>query len=320
MRELSLEHNSRTKAAGELNPRGAKYMNIHHLELFYYVARYGGIGGAVRHIPYGIRQPTVSGQMRELEDDLGQTLFERRPFRLTAAGEILCAFVQPFFGNVEAVAYEIRGFGPPPIRVAGSPLVLREFMPQLLKPVRRRFPHLRFTLNEGPQAQIEKWFESREIDLAVMAIGGGQPPQACRLLPLIKLPLVLLVGQDSKIASADEFWKRDCLGDSLIGPPPDQVVGNEPPAATTASSHRWTSAIEVNSIELIEHYVRHGHGVGLSLAVPGKDFPVGLRVLPLSNFPPMEIGAFWRDPLKPPMEALVKELQAQARSMDSRRS
>ena len=36
-------------------------MNIHHLELFYYVARYGGITEAVRNIPYGIQQPAVSG-------------------------------------------------------------------------------------------------------------------------------------------------------------------------------------------------------------------------------------------------------------------
>jgi hypothetical protein len=28
-------------------------MNIHHLELFYYVAKHGGISDAIRHMPYG---------------------------------------------------------------------------------------------------------------------------------------------------------------------------------------------------------------------------------------------------------------------------
>ena len=42
-------------------------MNVHHLELFYYVARYGGIMPAVRNIPYGIQQPAVSGQVVQLE-------------------------------------------------------------------------------------------------------------------------------------------------------------------------------------------------------------------------------------------------------------
>jgi len=60
-------------------------MNVHHLELFYYVAKHGGISEAVRNIPYGIQQPAVSGQIIQLEEYLGVTLFQRRPFVLTAA-------------------------------------------------------------------------------------------------------------------------------------------------------------------------------------------------------------------------------------------
>ena len=46
-------------------------MNVHYLELFYYVAKHGGISAAVRKIPYGIQQPAVSGQMTKLEQELG---------------------------------------------------------------------------------------------------------------------------------------------------------------------------------------------------------------------------------------------------------
>ena len=72
-------------------------MNVHHLELFYYVAKHGGISAAVRGIPYGIQQPAVSGQMGKLEEDVGVKLFERSPFKLTPAGVRLFAHVQPFF-------------------------------------------------------------------------------------------------------------------------------------------------------------------------------------------------------------------------------
>src|ERR1700690_2902158 len=75
-------------------------MNIHHLELFYYVARHRGISSAVRHMPYGIQQPAVSSQILLLEQDLGVRLFERNPFRLTPAGEELDNFVRPFFENL----------------------------------------------------------------------------------------------------------------------------------------------------------------------------------------------------------------------------
>ncbi len=59
-------------------------MNIHHLELFYFVAKHGGIAAAVRNIPYGIQQPAVSGQIAKLEESLGTKLFQRRPFALSS--------------------------------------------------------------------------------------------------------------------------------------------------------------------------------------------------------------------------------------------
>jgi len=84
-------------------------MNIHHLELFYYVAKHGGIAAAVRKMPYGIQQPAVSGQIARLEEALGAKLFNRRPFSLLPAGVELFEFIKPFFDNVEKVAGRIRG-------------------------------------------------------------------------------------------------------------------------------------------------------------------------------------------------------------------
>src|SRR5512140_1404162 len=78
----------------------ANGMNIHHLELFYYVARHGGISEAVRHMPYGIQQPAVSDQVIQLEESLGAALFHRRPFSLTPAGSELFESIKPFFDNL----------------------------------------------------------------------------------------------------------------------------------------------------------------------------------------------------------------------------
>jgi DNA-binding transcriptional LysR family regulator len=82
-------------------------MNVHHLELFYYVARYGGIMEAVRNIPYGIQQPAVSAQVAQLEEFLGVTLFQRRPFVLTPQGEKLYQFIHPFFSGLDKMTEEL---------------------------------------------------------------------------------------------------------------------------------------------------------------------------------------------------------------------
>src|ERR1043165_1637821 len=84
-------------------------LNIHHLELFYYVARFGGISEAVRNIPYGIQQPAVSSQIIQLEEFLGVTLFQRRPFELTPAGHELYELIAPFFGNLDRMSEKLQG-------------------------------------------------------------------------------------------------------------------------------------------------------------------------------------------------------------------
>src|SRR5208283_1101528 len=130
-------------------------MNIHHLELFYYVARHRGITEAVRNIPYGIQQPAVSSQVAQLEEYLGVTLFQRRPFALTASGERLYKFVEPFFNQLDAVALELQGGKARQIRVGASTIVLRDHLPDVFQNVRQRFPNLRIALHEGYPQDFE---------------------------------------------------------------------------------------------------------------------------------------------------------------------
>src|SRR6516162_8072366 len=124
-------------------------MNIHHLELFYYVARHGGITEAVRNIPYGIQQPAVSGQVAQLEEYLGVLLFQRRPFALTPAGEKLYKFIAPFFSNLDTVANELQGGKARQIRIGASTIVLRDHLPDFFRNVRKKFPNLKIALKEG---------------------------------------------------------------------------------------------------------------------------------------------------------------------------
>jgi len=101
-------------------------MNVHHLELFYYVAQHGGIMEAVRKMPYGIQQPAISGQILQLEADLGVKLFHRRPFKLTASGEELYHFIYPFFSNVNQFGNYLRGGTSQSLVLAAPVMALRD--------------------------------------------------------------------------------------------------------------------------------------------------------------------------------------------------
>jgi DNA-binding transcriptional LysR family regulator len=163
-------------------------MNIHHLELFYYVAKHGAIAAAVRKMPYGIQQPAVSGQIARLEEALGAKLFNRRPFSLLPAGAELFEFIKPFFADVDKVAGRIRGASLQ-LRIAAPSVVLHDYVPELLRRVRRRFPCFRLQLHEAVRADAERLLLAGEIDLAITTLDGKRLPQI-HSRPLLELPMI----------------------------------------------------------------------------------------------------------------------------------
>jgi DNA-binding transcriptional LysR family regulator len=287
-------------------------MNIHHLELFYYVARHEGITEAVHNIPYGIQQPAVSSQMAQLEEFLGAALFHRRPFALTPAGRELFEFIRPFFDNLEAVTEKIHGGVSQHLRIAASETVLREHLPAMLQELRQRFPKLKVTLREGYHPEVVTWLQQREIDVSLGLI-GSKPPAGVHVMPLFKLPLVLLVPKKSKLKSAQELWQRDPIGESLITVPSNEFISRAFQAGLAKLEVEWFSRIEVSSVELVQTYVANGYGIGVTVGVPKMKFHPQVRVLPLDGFEPLRFGALWQGGRNPLLDAFLKIIQATAR-------
>ena len=289
-------------------------MNVHHLELFYFVARHGGIMPAVRNIPYGIQQPAVSGQIAQLEEYLGVTLFQRRPFALTPDGTKLYEFIQPFFSNLDALAQELQGGQARHIRIGASPIVLRDHLPGLLQSVRRKFPGLRVSLREGYPADFENLLQREEIDLAITLI-EKKAPAGVRSLALLELPLTLLVAKDSGVTAADELWRRDRIEFPLICLPPGEAISKCFEDQLRKRGVDWFPSIEASSLELIETYVASGLGVGVSLELPGQKHSPKVRALALTGFPPVVMGALWRGKTTPLLRVFLDEIRLRARQL-----
>lgn len=289
-------------------------MNVHHLELFYYVARYGGIKEAVRNIPYGIQQPAVSSQVIQLEQFLGVKLFNRRPFELSAAGRRLYEFIEPFFSNLERVAEEIRGGEAQHIRIGASATVLRDYLPELLQSVRRRFPKLKLSLLEGHQPETMAWLETLEIDLAVTLL-EPKLPAGVHAAPLLRLPLVLLVQRQSPYQAAADLWQHDQIEETLITLPPSEAIVKNFMQGLVALGVDWFTSIKVSSLDLVETYAANGFGIGLHVEIPKAKLRPGLRALPLPDFAPVTLGVAWRGKLTPLGEAVIEEMKAKAREL-----
>lgn len=267
-------------------------MNIHHLELFYYVAKHRGVSAAARHIPYGIQQPAISAQIIQLEDSLGVTLFQRRPFELTKEGTELFIHIEPFFTGLPKLAERLRGGKEVRLRIGAPAAIQHDYLPRLLKALRNRFTNLEFVLMTGAQNDFETQLLADELDIAITSV-FGKPASGLHQRELLSLPMALLVPEKSQIKSADDLWKQDRIDEPLIC-----VDGAD--ALCRCFQHElqrrkieWYPSLELASLDLAAHYAAQDFGVALALDQPDVKPLPGTRRLRLDGFPHLTYVAMW---------------------------
>lgn len=284
--------------------------NLHHLELFYHVAKAGGITAAVRSMPYGIQQPAISGQVAQLEAELGARLFQRRPFTLTPAGKELFVFLAPFFGALPEIAERIAGKASKHLRLAAPATVIRDHLPEVLSGIRKVQPDLELSLIEAGQGRIFELLEQEEVDLAVAELEGSAP-SGMKTEVLLSLPLVLLLPPGQKMPKAG--LKALAADTALVRTAEDTAIARLFAKGLNQKGIRWPSRIEVSTIELVHAYVAEGFGVGVSVRAPGGKFPKGVKAVDLKGFPDLAIAGVWRGKLGPIAEAVMVGLRKRAK-------
>lgn len=277
-------------------------MNLHHLELFYYVAKHGGIVRACREMPYGIQQPAVSSQLLSLEDSVGTKLFQRKPFALTPAGEHLFGFIAPFFNQLPKIKETLTGELGQEIRLAGSSELMRDFAPEIIHNLRKKYPKLRLSLTAANQKFAEELILKGDADLAVTVL-EDKLAQGLKSKQLIELPLILLLpSKDRKLTDSQKILgalRSGSMPYPLVALPPKEKITRLFQETLKKRSLVWDVLLQANNIDLVAHYVAKGMGIGLSTAVPRQSLPKGVKSIALRGFPKLPIGAYWRGQLSP---------------------
>ena len=291
--------------------------NVHHLELFYYVATFGGITPAVRKMPYGIQQPAVSSQMLQLERELGVKLFNRRPFALTPAGCELHTFISPFFSGLPDMAAQLRGEESTHLRLAASGTVLANHIPDVLEKIRRKQPGLRLTLQEAVRpSDIELLLANQEIDFAISTLQKSMP-SAIKSIELLRLPLMLIIPQGNKVKGFPALAKNSNgrIDKPLISLSSEHEINRIFHDELVKRNLVWTPTVEVTSLELVTKYTSCGYGYGLTIDAPGIKIPSGLRKIALRGFPALRLGLMFQGKLKPIAEHFALAAVAYAKKL-----
>jgi LysR family transcriptional activator of nhaA len=86
-----------------------EWLNYHHLYYFWTVAKEGSIARACKKL--NLAQPTISGQLRQLEESIGEKLFAKsgRSLALTDTGQVVYGYAEEIFSTGRELLDVLRG-------------------------------------------------------------------------------------------------------------------------------------------------------------------------------------------------------------------
>lgn len=164
-------------------------MELRHLRYFSAVADAGGVSRAAARL--NISQPALSRQIRDLETELGVSLFDRRGgrLRLTGEGEDLLNRGRQLLTGAESFrerAGALRAGDAGIIRVGVAPLTLESLLPPFLVRHQRRHPRVEVRLAEDSPDRLWARVERGDLNLAV-SFPGHEGLGSRLLFPLCAL-------------------------------------------------------------------------------------------------------------------------------------
>lgn len=147
-------------------------MEIHQLKYFVAVAEVGSFGGAARRCH--VAQPSLSQQIKKLENELGYRLFDRlgRSIAITEAGRALLPRARHILAEVREAATGLSDeidSGHGSLAVGAIPTMAPFLLPCAVERFSRRWPDSRLTVHEDLTANLVKALVNAEIDLAIMS-------------------------------------------------------------------------------------------------------------------------------------------------------
>lgn len=146
-------------------------MTLTQLRYFLAAVRYGSISAAAQHIH--VAQPALSQRLKQLEDELGESLFVRhsRGVALTQAGEYLYGQAQEIVQRVDTLGQTFRSSQDNPfgrVRVGLSTAVNTRLCVPLIERCAALYPNVELSLSESMSGTLLEWVQEGRVDVAVV--------------------------------------------------------------------------------------------------------------------------------------------------------
>jgi LysR family transcriptional regulator, hca operon transcriptional activator len=264
-------------------------MELRHLRYFVAVAEAGSLTVAAEQTLH-TSQPSLSRQIRDLEDEVGAQLLTRRArgIELTPAGRAFLEHARVVLSQVGAASEAARRVAHPAKPcfsigfLTGHELT---WMPEALQILRDELPNIDVMISSQYSPLLAEGLSKGKIDAAFLRREKGVPELAFRLL--VKEPLVVVLPSDHRLAALKAISPQDLVGETFV-----TVSDTAPVLRVVIDNYLKRSGINITPAHEADHLamgmslIASTRGVGLLPAYAQNFLPPSVTSRPLKGDAP----------------------------------
>ncbi len=273
---------------------------IRQLQFFVAVAEQGTVSGAAQAL--SISQSSVTEAIKELEADLGVTLFDRHPrgLNITHKGHQFLRHATKILAGVSDARRTFAGDGDSrsgSLHLGVTSLVAGYVLSDLLARYRRAYPAVDVTAIEDNGDYLEHLLVGGELDVAVMVISNLRDRMALQAEIIEVSPYRLWLPIGHRLAGEDIIGLKDLATEPLIMLTIDEIEENTG-KLLTALGTRPHVAFRTRSVEAVRSLVATGAGIALLPDLVYRPWSLeGDRIESRDisgSLPVVQVGMVWR--------------------------
>lgn len=248
-----------------------------------------------------VSQPTLSTQIRKLEDELGVALVERAPRKvmLTAAGQDVVQRARRIVAEVEQMKESARRSRDPEsgsLRLGVFPTLGPYLLPHIVPQLRERFPQLELLLVEEKSDVLLQRLRDGKLDAALLALPLHDEQLHAELL--FEEPFVFAAPQRHPLAARASISMAQLSDETLLLLEDGHCLRDQALDVCRLSGANEKSGFRATSLETLRQMVASGVGVtllpALSVRAPVAQ-PPNIRLVPFRKpAPSRRIALVWR--------------------------